>query len=98
MISGGLQHFLDSPERSLWIIPVGYILSLLIFPLKEQIHTEKKSKIQRKSLIVWALGGAVVSYGIIYALMHILPATVFHNGDHHDTAENRNMGCDMKNC
>ena len=27
--SGGLQHFPDSPERSLWVVPLGFFLSLL---------------------------------------------------------------------
>jgi ABC-type enterochelin transport system permease subunit len=31
MVAGGFQHFLDSPWRSAWIIPVGYFISLLAF-------------------------------------------------------------------
>ena len=27
--TGGLQHFPDSPERSLWVVPLGFFLSLL---------------------------------------------------------------------
>ena len=84
MISGGLQHFLDSPERSLWIIPVGYMLSLLIFPLKEKIHGEK-TKFTRNTLFIWAIIGATVSFGTIYALMHVLPQSVYQHDDHHDT-------------
>ena|GEM_PF-7000582 len=34
MVSGGLQHFLDSPMRSLWIVPVGYIVALAVYQLQ----------------------------------------------------------------
>jgi uncharacterized cupredoxin-like copper-binding protein len=27
--TGGLQHFPDSPDRSLWVVPLGFVLSLL---------------------------------------------------------------------
>ncbi len=27
--TGGLQHFPDSPERSLWVVPLGFVMSLL---------------------------------------------------------------------
>ena len=27
--TGGLQHFPDSPQRSLWVVPLGFFLSLL---------------------------------------------------------------------
>ena len=30
-ITGGIQHFPDSPERSVWIVPGGMIISLILF-------------------------------------------------------------------
>ena len=27
--TGGLQHFPDSPERSVWVVPLGFLLSLV---------------------------------------------------------------------
>jgi di/tricarboxylate transporter len=27
--TGGLQHFPDSPDRSLWVVPLGFVLSVL---------------------------------------------------------------------
>lgn len=35
MVSWWLQHLMDSPERSLWIVPLGWIVSTAIFPYKE---------------------------------------------------------------
>ncbi len=42
MVAGGIQHFLDSPWRSAWIIPVGYCISLLMYQIKENIKTSFK--------------------------------------------------------
>lgn len=38
MISGGAQHFLDSPWRSVAIMPIGYLVSLFMYQRKENIH------------------------------------------------------------
>jgi putative flippase GtrA len=27
--TGGLQHFPDSPDRSLWVVPIGFVMSVL---------------------------------------------------------------------
>lgn len=29
LFTGGLQHFPDSPERSLWVVPLGFVMSLV---------------------------------------------------------------------
>ncbi len=78
MVSGGLQHFLDSPERSLWIVPVWRLLSTAIFPYKEELHGYNWTK----SMMI---GGVVsVSLWIIwYTLYLTLPADVYQN--HHNT-------------
>ena len=41
-VTGGLQHFPDSPERSLWILPVGFALSLLFYALVHRYKIGKK--------------------------------------------------------
>jgi hypothetical protein len=41
-VTGGLQHFPDSPERSLWILPVGFALSLLFYALVHGYTIGKK--------------------------------------------------------
>ncbi len=81
MISGWFQHFLDSPLRSLWIIPVWYIISLLIYPSKEELKETNWKYLISTGLIVW-----VALYGAIYSLIHILPESTFW-GDHHKGAE-----------
>lgn len=42
MFTGGLQHFLDSPERSLLIVPLGFTLSLLFFAILHAYSFSKK--------------------------------------------------------
>jgi hypothetical protein len=44
-VTGGFQHFPDSPERSLLIIPVGYIASLLLFAYIHKYSFSKKEYI-----------------------------------------------------
>lgn len=54
MINWWLQHFLDSPERSLWIIPLWFLISLLIYSSKENI-TFKEFKNNLTSLLLFSI-------------------------------------------
>lgn len=76
MVAGGFQHFLDSPLRSVWIIPVGYFISLLVYKIKENI----------KISFVDAMGKALIVSAVVvvicYPLAQITPAYVSVN-DHH---------------
>ena len=77
MVSGGLQHFLDSPMRSLWIIPVWWFISTVIFPYKEWLTWSAT-----KSILV-GLGISIALYGLLYGAIHVLPEDVFAGWDHH---------------
>ncbi len=81
MVSGWFQHFLDSPIRSLWVIPVGWFVSTLIFPYKEWL----KSYHFAKSLTIWWIISIWLLW-ILYALTQILPESAFgvtwwHHGE-----------------
>lgn len=54
-LTGGLQHFPDSPERSLWIVPVGFILSFYSYLLLE------KHPLSQKNYTLYALVGFAIS-------------------------------------
>lgn len=41
-VTGGLQHFPDSPERSVLIVPIGYIISVLFFASIHKYTLTKK--------------------------------------------------------
>jgi uncharacterized protein (DUF305 family) len=75
MVAGGFQHFLDSPWRSAWIIPLGYFISLLVFREKEGIKNSFSDTFGRAVLMAGAL------FIICYPLARIIPAQ-FDN--HHD--------------
>lgn len=55
LVSGWLQHFLDSPERSIRIIPLGYFVSLAIFPIKEHIDHPDRKKLLGFGIVVSVL-------------------------------------------
>lgn len=58
--TGGLQHFPDSPERSAWVVPLGFFISIPALALSH-------SFVWRKPSIIYSLGVglvvAVSSYG-----------------------------------
>lgn len=78
MVSWWFQHFLDSPMRSLWIIPVGWIISTVIFPYKESLENYD----WKKSIGLWLII-SIVLWAMLYALVHILPQSIFAWWDHH---------------
>lgn len=59
VFTGGIQHFPDSPERSVWIVPLGFILSIYAFPRSERFSFDDRSKhiLSIVSLIVILLSG-----------------------------------------
>ncbi len=67
MVAGGIQHFLDSPWRSAWIIPLGYFVSLLVFGEKEGIKNSFFDTLSRASLITGIL------FVVCYSLAKITP-------------------------
>lgn len=75
MVAGGIQHFLDSPWRSAWIIPVGYLISLLVFRQKVGVKNSFSDTFGRAVLVTGIL------FIICYPLARITPAQ-FDN--HHD--------------
>jgi uncharacterized cupredoxin-like copper-binding protein len=55
--TGGLQHFPDSPDRSVWVVPLGFALSLLAM-----YYMDWRSRMSLNRLITYALFSiAVVS-------------------------------------
>lgn len=78
MVSWGFQHFLDSPMRSLWIIPVWWFVSTIIFPYKEWLQDSET----KKSIIVGLLISLLL-WVALYGAIHILPESIFVGWDHH---------------
>ena len=53
--TGGLQHFPDTPERSVWVVPLGFFLSLISLYFGNA--SERGST---KAVVLYALGGGAV--------------------------------------
>lgn len=80
MVNGWLQHFLDSPERSLLIIPLGFIISIIIFQYKESLWKEYLKNNFLSLFIFWV----IVTLLMLGAYM-ILPESLYLQVDnHHD--------------
>ena len=53
--TGGLQHFPDSPQRSMWVVPLGFVMSVLAFYM-----LEGREKTGTRSFAFYALIGTAV--------------------------------------
>ncbi len=49
--TGGLQHFPDSPDRSVWVVPLGFVMSLWAFYALEGRETVSKAAVWRFGLL-----------------------------------------------
>jgi uncharacterized cupredoxin-like copper-binding protein len=77
--TGGLQHFPDSPQRSLWVVPLGFFLSLLALYFSE----EWRNRMGLKPLVIYTGStGALVVAGAFFAAAHWSQ----NPGDGHDHA------------
>lgn len=78
--TGGLQHFPDSPERSLWVVPLGFFLSVGAVYL-----SEGRGRIAPKPLAAYSLAaGATVVAGSVIAAMYWGQLAGRAGGDGHD--------------
>lgn len=64
-VTGGLQHFPDSPERSVLIIPIGYIISVLFFA---SIHKYILTKKEYFYISISSIFMLVLSIGIFFLI------------------------------
>jgi multidrug transporter EmrE-like cation transporter len=71
--TGGLQHFPDSPARSAWVVPTGFLMSLIAVYLMEG-----KEIASKRSIVLYALiGGVIVTVASIFAYY-------YYEDHHHD--------------
>ncbi len=64
--TGGLQHFPDSPARSVWVVPVGFLMSLVAVYLMEG-----KKLASKKSAVLYAvIGVAIITAASLYAYQY----------------------------
>lgn len=86
-LTGGLQHFPDSPDRSLWIVPLWFLISVYAY-----ISLEKEDFIKKTHLVytwVWFLlfiGISLWFYSLV-AQGYFWESWHEHGDDHHQTIE-----------
>ncbi len=76
--TGGLQHFPDSPARSVWVVPLGFALSVLAMYVMEG---HKRSS-ARRALMYGVIALAVVTVGSVAAWRVLGDAGLGHAHDH----------------
>ncbi len=79
-VTGGLQHFPDSPERSLWITPLGFLISIIFFKM---VHTYALKKKDYVYAIIASIVILISSIGIYILIENYIPATA----NHHEVTE-----------
>lgn len=77
--TGGLQHFPDSPQRSAWVVPTGFFLSLISLHFGNT--TERASA---KAVLWYALGGGAVVVAACVTALGLLGNAAPHEPGHED--------------
>ena len=86
--TGGLLHFPDSPARSLWVVPVGFSMSLIAMYLMNG-----KEKVKIKSAVIYgAISITTVIVGSFYALHYFNE----HGSDSHSHWSRKNRQIQLK--
>jgi uncharacterized cupredoxin-like copper-binding protein len=75
--TGGLQHFPDSPERSVWVVPLGFLLSLVAMYFTEVLHSA-----ERRSFLTYGLAGNLTVIVLSVAALKWLPVNAESEHDH----------------
>jgi len=76
--TGGLQHFPDSPARSAWVVPTGFVMSMLAMYLMEGKGRVKLSKV----MTYGSLSLALVSASSYFALNYFNAQGTSQSHDH----------------
>ncbi len=72
--TGGLQHFPDSPERSVWVVPFGFMISTIALMFLRQSFSKKS--------ILYSIASSVVILLLCGIFFFVIKHTSFFN--HHD--------------
>jgi len=86
-LTWGLQHFPDSPDRSAWLVPVWFLVSIYAYLALE------KEVVYKKIYLTYALLGFVFFVGLSLVLYTLVQAGYMwgwehgHGSDNHDSDE-----------
>jgi uncharacterized cupredoxin-like copper-binding protein len=79
--TGGLQHFPDSPQRSVWVVPLGFFLSLISLYFGNA--TDRPST---KAALFYGLGGGALVIAACVAALGLLRDAPPHQDGHGDSS------------
>jgi peptidoglycan/LPS O-acetylase OafA/YrhL len=79
MASGGIQHFVDTPTYSSYLVPIGLGLGVIAFFLKEKEIFTPKKWLQIISIVV---GLTIISIFTLVRVGQMLPESLLHKHDH----------------
>jgi len=70
--TGGLQHFPDSPDRSLWVVPLGFALSVIAMHFMGGADTANRKNVAIYGLIATAvvIAGSVLAWRVLDGSAH----------------------------
>jgi len=80
--TGGLQHFPDSPQRSVWVVPLGFFLSLVSL-----YFGSPSARASTKAVLLYALGGGTMVVAASVAAFAFLGASTSHDAAHADSGD-----------
>jgi len=84
--TGGLQHFPDTPQRSAWVVPLGFFLSLISL-----YFGKANARASAKAVLLYALGGGALVVAACVAALGLFNYAPPHEHEHGDSAANRHM-------
>jgi len=79
--TGGLQHFPDSPQRSAWVVPLGFFLSLLSL-----YFGAAKELASAKAVLLYTLGGGALVVAACVAALGLFNNAPPHEHEHEGSA------------
>jgi uncharacterized cupredoxin-like copper-binding protein len=70
--TGGLQHFPDSPDRSLWVVPLGFALSVLAMYVLDGAGTTSRKNVAIYGLVATAVvvAGSALAWRVLSGAEH----------------------------
>jgi uncharacterized cupredoxin-like copper-binding protein len=77
--TGGLQHFPDTPQRSVWVVPLGFFLSLISL-----YFGNARERAGAKSVLLYALGGGALVLAACVTALVLFNGSITHQPGHED--------------
>lgn len=85
--TGGLQHFPDSPQRSVWVVPLGFFLSLISL-----YFGNASERPNTKAALFYGVGGGAVVVAACFAAFGLFKDDHPHTHEHENDSTHHQVG------